>query len=524
MRKYEAIPFFTRTAAKQAVFVLLCTLIAFSLRVYTFDRKSLWLDEIHTLNDSRPNLHAQLKFYKENPLNLHPPLFFVLTHLFQPFPKPERDLRIIPLIFGTLSIPMIYLLAKQFSPGIAGLCTLLLTFMTYHVSLSQDGRSYSLVMFLGMAASYFLMKHLQTHRRLYLLPVAILYAILFHTSYSSIPLIVFSQLLWVYGTDDSRKDRPLGSFFFLCGLTFLLCLPWILFVLVNYRGQVIMPPLQGKVHLSLFGILYGLFHDWTPYPPLMLVSVILLLLFPFVTRERKNAVVLLSLVFLPIIGLFLFCKWFNVAHFVTSRYLVSFLPFLLISLCLSLESLKVKFKRFAQRVRVMLLFLILFLASNLVILPFYYRGEKEDFRGLANYLKTHLRDGDKIFDFSLNSMPGILHYFGAPPDDRYYVIPFRKLSDGEIEYRKPFIYRGKTFVIYHSKNCCAQYVADGGRVWIIAGKTGASAIKKNSGLPLKGYFDGSFLNFSKFPEDASIYLFLWDPKSPDEKGIGMPIE
>ncbi|MCX5913889.1 MAG: hypothetical protein NTV04_18380, partial [Deltaproteobacteria bacterium] len=67
-------------------------------------------------------------------------------------------------------------------------------------------------------------------------------------------------------------------------------------------------------------------------------------------------------------------------------------------------------------------------------------------------------------------------------------------------------------------------VADGGRVWIIAGKTGASTIKKNSGLPLKGYFDGSFLNFSKFPEDASIYLFLWDPKSANERGIDVPIE
>ena len=92
MRKYEAIPFFTRTAAKQAVFVLLCTLIAFSLRFYTFDRKSLWLDEIHTLNDSRPDIHAQFKFYKENPLNLHPPLFYIITHLFYPFPSPERAL------------------------------------------------------------------------------------------------------------------------------------------------------------------------------------------------------------------------------------------------------------------------------------------------------------------------------------------------------------------------------------------------------------------------------------------------
>jgi hypothetical protein len=41
---------------------------------------------------------------------------------------------------------------------------------------------------------------------------------------------------------------------------------------------------------------------------------------------------------------------------------------------------------------------------------------------------------------------------------------------------------------------------------------------------LKGYFDGSFLNFRRFPTDASIYLLLWDPGSPNEKGIDMSVE
>mgnify|MGYP006268367623 CR=1 FL=1 len=49
-------------------------------------------------------------------------------------------------------------------------------------------------------------------------------------------------------------------------------------------------------------------------------------------------------------------------------------------------------------------------------------------------------------------------------------------------------------------------------------------VKENSPAALKGYFDGSFLNFNKFPMDASMYLFLWDPSSPDEKGMDMPIE
>ena len=145
---------------KEMLLLLLCLLLGFALRFYTLDQKSLWIDEIHTFNDSRDGIQDQLKYYKENPTYLHPPLFFVLTHLFYPFEKPERDLRLIPLIFGILSIPMIYFLARSFSPNIAIPCTLSLTFMTYHIYLSQDGRPYSLLMFVGMAALYFFMKHL----------------------------------------------------------------------------------------------------------------------------------------------------------------------------------------------------------------------------------------------------------------------------------------------------------------------------------------------------------------------------
>jgi hypothetical protein len=49
-------------------------------------------------------------------------------------------------------------------------------------------------------------------------------------------------------------------------------------------------------------------------------------------------------------------------------------------------------------------------------------------------------------------------------------------------------------------------------------------LKEESPCVLKGYFDGSFLNFTRFPIDASFYLFLWDIQSPQEKGIDLPIE
>jgi hypothetical protein len=175
-------------------------------------------------------------------------------------------------------------------------------------------------------------------------------------------------------------------------------------------------------------------------------------------------------------------------------------------------------------IRFRLLFVILFIASNLVILPFYYRSEKQDLRGLVGYLKSQLREGDKIFVETAGYLPGILHYLGVHPKGRHHTATTWKEGEKGIGVKKSFTYQNKVFTIYHSKTCCTQYVADGNRLWIIVSKWGARTIIKESPCVLKGYFDGSFVNFSRFPDDASIFLFLWDPKSPGEKGIDMPIE
>jgi hypothetical protein len=509
---------------KEIFILILCLLLGFALRFYTFDRKSLWIDEIHTFNDSRDDIRGQLNFYKENPSYLHPPLFFILTHQFYPFTKPERDLRIIPLIFGTLSIPMIYLLARSFSPTIALPCTLSLTFMAYHISLSQDGRAYSLIMFLGMLSLYLFMKYLKTSKKRYLVLTPSFFATLFYTSYSAIPFVALSQILWFYRVSENNKKPRFYSCFILNSILLLFCIPWILFLALNYRGQAMVHPYELKVILSFWGILSNVLNDWVPYSPLKIVSVILLISLPFFSKSRTNALILLSLFILPIGGLYLYCRLFNISHFITSRYFISFLPLFLITLYLSLSAIENRFERIKKIMRLKLLFVILFIASNLVILPFYYCAEKEDFRGLVNYLKGQLREGDKLFESEMAYTQGILHYFGVYPEGRHYSIPYYEASENDIEFRKSFLYKNRQYTIYCSRSCCAQYIGDGSRLWIIAGGGSAKKIKRNSPCVLKGYFDGSFLNFNKFPTDASMYLFLWDPKSPEEKGIDMPIE
>lgn len=514
-----------RNLNRKEIFILfLCLFIGFVLRSYTFDKKSLWLDEIYTFQDSRDDIRGQLNFYKENPSYLQAPLFFILTNQFFPFTKPERDLRIIPLIFGTLSIPIIYLLARSFSPHIAIPCTISLTFMTYHISLSQEGRPYSLLMFLGMTGLYFFMKHLQTSKKYLLFLVAIIFSTLFYTSYSSIPFITLSQILWFYRANEKVKKPTLYPLFTLNGLILLLCLPWILFLVFNYHGQSLMVPYQEKFFFSFWDILSGIFHDWAPHAPLMIVSVTILAFSPFFSTNKKNALLLLAVFIFPIGSLYFYCKLFNITHFVTSRYFISFLPIFLITLYFSLTTIQDKFQKFKKYFRLDLLFVILFVISNLIILPAYYCAEKEDFRSLVNYLKSHLRKGDKLFDVKMAYAPGVLHYFEVYPEGRHYSISYSKIPGKATEFRISFTYKNIEYPIYYSKTCCDQYIADGSRLWIITGNRTAKILKKNSPAVLKGYFDGSFLNFNRFPTDASIYLFLWDPKSPGEKGIDMLID
>jgi hypothetical protein len=120
--------------------------------------------------------------------------------------------------------------------------------------------------------------------------------------------------------------------------------------------------------------------------------------------------------------------------------------------------------------------------------------------------------------------PGILHYFAAYPEGRHYRIPYWVGPEKGIELRKSFVYKERVFTIYFSKDCCTQYIADGSRLWIVVGKEKAKIMNESDGFVLKGYFDGSFCNFDRFPKDVSMYLFLLDPKSPDEKGIDIPIQ
>jgi hypothetical protein len=474
--------FFGTLKRKEGVILIFCLLAGLSLRFYAFDQKSLWVDEIYTLNDSRDSLKGQLEFYGKNPSYPQAPLFFALTHLFSLFSKPEKELRIFPVLFGALSIPALYYLARLFSPSIAIPCTISLTLMTYHISLSQDARSYSLLMFLATLGLSLLMKYLVTLRKRYLVPGAFVYALLFYTSYSSLPFLAFSQILWLYRTNEERPQPSLSAFFTFNALLLFFCAPWALFLFLSYTGQpltqIIAHPFD-RGEISVYEIIYGIFHDWMPFPPLMILSALFFVFSLFTAGTKRNSLLFLTILFLPLVSLYIFCKWINIQHHFASRYFICFLPLFLIALYLSIQGIECNIRRYLKTVNLTGLFLFLLIASNLALLPLYYRSEKQDYRRLATFLKLHLQEGDKIIDAD-GRLVGLLYYLGVPVQGRFYFLDYRKFTQEETEFRKSFVYQNRVFTIYYSKTCCSQYLGDGKRLWILAERESAEWLKENT--------------------------------------------
>ncbi len=286
-----------------------------------------------------------------------------------------------------------------------------------------------------------------------------------------------------------------------------------------------MDPYQEELIHSFSEVLYWMLHDWTIHLPLMILSALFLALLPKWSKYKRNGLIFLGMIFLPLTTIYWVCYLLKINHFFSSRYFINFLPIFLISIYLSILSLESRVERLKRFVRPNLFFLVFFIMSNLAILPFYYQSEKMNLRGLANYLKGELKEGDVLFDSvkSMGLMPGILHYFGTYPDGRQYVYMISTFANNELEFSKSFTYQNKEFSIYHSSSCCNRYIQHQNRVWLLTDKPNALKLKDIPGLVPKGFFDGSYMNDYRFPFDASIYLFLLDPKSPNQKGIDLPV-
>ena len=139
------------------ILLLLITLLALGLRLYHLDAQSLWYDEAFSVYLARMDLG---EITLRTAADIQPPLYYYLLHgWIELLGDSEAALRGLSLLFGVLTVPLIYAVAWQlFRSHLAGLLAALLVAVSpLHVWYGQEARMYTLLTFLSLLSSYFLL-------------------------------------------------------------------------------------------------------------------------------------------------------------------------------------------------------------------------------------------------------------------------------------------------------------------------------------------------------------------------------
>ncbi|HJY98769.1 MAG TPA: glycosyltransferase family 39 protein [Patescibacteria group bacterium] len=138
-------------------------LFALALRLVVINQ-SLWLDEAIGAIVAKTFTFTDiiLKF----PLtDNHPPLYYLVLRAWtQIFGFSEVSLRLPSVIFGVLTVLLVYKIAKNFTKANPIIPTLLLATSPLHIYYSQEARMYSMAAFLATGAIYFFLQVIKNEK------------------------------------------------------------------------------------------------------------------------------------------------------------------------------------------------------------------------------------------------------------------------------------------------------------------------------------------------------------------------
>jgi len=143
-----------KSLAMWGLFMLVIS-VGLVLRIATLDRKSLWLDEVVTLQIAEMNV-KDIIMRNAIQWEPHPPLYYVLMHYWVRLGYGEAVLRLPSAIAGAIAIPMLYQLVYEWGGRWNALASAwLLAIAPLHIWYSQEARMYALVCTLGLLSTTF---------------------------------------------------------------------------------------------------------------------------------------------------------------------------------------------------------------------------------------------------------------------------------------------------------------------------------------------------------------------------------
>lgn len=411
-------------------------LVAFTLRVFHLADQSLWYDEAFTAYLAHFDL-AQIT--ARTAADIQPPLYYYLLHFGIALAgDSEFALRFLSLVFGVLTIPLMFVTARRLfnsNTGIIG--SLLATLAPLYVWYSQEARMYTMITFLLLLSSYALLKEIEGgggRRWRVVFIVANIAAI--YTHYFAFAIIAFQLLFAFYVLRITHHVLRFAFYFVLICVAFL---PWLPFVLARFgqdasywRGALKLDEAMRHILIN-FTMGESVLESQAQWIAVGWLGCLVIGLLTIVIRNSKFKIrdshsptyplaFLFSYLIVPL-GLLLFLFSRNPKF--NARYLMLASPAFFLLLAAGLAHVA-QIKNFLLRFALYVLpFAFLISTSAFSIFNTYFDPAftKASFREVARYIEQHSAPDDTIILTSGHLFPAFNYYYrgNAPqirlPDD-----------------------------------------------------------------------------------------------------------
>ena len=434
---------------KEKIELILLSLILFLgafLRFIYIGKQSLWIDETGTYELMIGSISSIIK---KLTIEFAPPFYYIFPKIsLYVFGKNEFAMRLPSVIFGILSIFMIYKLGKYLFNNKAGLISaLILATNPLNIATSQNARPYSLSILLTLISIFYFFKILKEGKIKNWIFYIISSALLIYTHPFNLFIILIQN---VYMLIIYRKNFIMLRNWFLSQLIlFILYLPWLSVTIsaifnaaeIYYYGISpslfkllrVFPRFSGYApnevnkYLQVFNLELN-FTDWLWIFCLLLICFVFFISFVKAViniKKNKNSIFFLLLfLILPVLIIFLISKiytpLFEDKYFLTS----SIALYLIVGYGISMirgGKKKILF--------ISLILLVIFLQLMLNVFGFhdiYFNNYVNDFRTPISYIEQNSKQNDLVLyqradnpihrNFGLVERPPLLFYYNGNLD------------------------------------------------------------------------------------------------------------
>jgi mannosyltransferase len=392
--------------SRYAQILIILTAIGLVIRFYHLDYNSLWLDESMTYQFS---LHPFSEYWDliSRGGEVHPPLLYWLEYFMLFFGNNEFNLRFIPAIIGTATIPLTYSLGKEILDRNVGIIAAgLLTFSSFHILYSQEARMYSLLLFFITLALIYFLRALRSDSNRPWIIFGICSGLAFWTHFYAIIIIGFLFLfaVGVHWNNIRQNIRNIRPIILSAGVFLIISLPLIIVAVPLFFIRTGSTPTWGYQGMEL---IISTFQQFSGNNPVLMVIFILLFICGIIQifRVQKRISILIISLFLIAFGMSYALSFFMP---MSPRYLIFLLTLFFVAIAAVYQPLCV----FFNTKKVVYIFLIgMIIITIPSVMDYYSRYTKDDWRSVSQRITVLSQPGDIIVP-----VPDYNHY----PLDYYY--------------------------------------------------------------------------------------------------------